>query len=133
MEIEWKYVKSLDNTTVVKTFLKNHNIDLPAELVKMIESFNGGRPSNKTVVTSTGHEYVFKSLLSYNSGDIETIYDIYPVFEKMNLFPIGSDSAGNYVCYDLNSKLMVLYIHEEESTERITLFEAMGILGIEND
>lgn len=120
MDITWKYVKPLDRTDAVQNYLEENNIVLPQKLIHIMESYNGGRPSVKRLVTSEGTEYAFKSLLSYNEGDKETIYSIYPeVFKNTPLFPIGSDGAGNFVCYQMNTKTYVLWNHENNLEEHI--------------
>ena len=127
MEITWKYVKPLANADAVKCFLKEHNVVLPQGLVDIIEAYNGGRPSEKDIITADEREYVFKSLLSYNANDLENIYDVYPLFEKCGLFPIASDAAGNFICYDAKLEVLVLYCHESEDTERIVKAAALGV------
>ena len=117
----WKYVKPLKNRSAVNDFLSKYNVALPKELIQIIETYNGGRPSIKDIHTSTGREYVFKSLLSYNPGDKETIYSVYPdLFKKSDLFPIGTDAAGNFICYEINSKQYILLNHETNAKEIIS-------------
>ena len=121
MDITWKYVKPLNDSTAVNCFLDKYNVSLPTSLIEIIEKFNGGRPSEKTILTADAHEYVFKSLLSYNRTDQETIYSIYPdLFKETDWFPFASDAAGNFICYDLKKKKCVLYNHETERGEDIT-------------
>lgn len=121
MEITWKYVKPLKDPKAVKDFLDKYGIELPASLIDIMEKYNGGRPSEKTVITETQREYVFKSMLSYNSDDKETIYSIYPdLFKETDWFPFASDAAGNFICYDLRQKKCVLYNHETDRGEFIT-------------
>ena len=99
MLITWKYVKKLEDNTSVKNFLNEYNITLPEKIVNLLEEYNGGRPSEKGIITNTKREYVFKSLLSYNKNDKETIYNVYPdLFKEVPLYPIGTDSAGNFIC-----------------------------------
>ena len=118
--MNWKYVKPLKNELAVQTFLNQCNVILPDELVSVIETYNGGRPEEKEIVTDAGREYVFKSLLSYNQDDKETIYTIYPeLFIDSYLFPIGSDSAGDFICYDLKKQRLVLLNHETNKIEII--------------
>ena len=113
MDITWKYVKKLNDKDAVKKFLKKHNILLPEKIVKLLEQYNGGRPSEKSIFTSDNREHVFKALLSYNINDLESIYSIYPaVFNDTNLYPIGTDPAGNYVCYDYVNKKFMFLDHE---------------------
>lgn len=120
MDNTWKYVKPLKRADAVQNYLEENHIDLPQKLIHIMETYNGGRPSVKRLVTSKGTEYAFKALLSYNEGDKETIYNIYPVlFKNTPLFPIGSDGAGNFVCYQMNSKTYVLWNHETILEEQI--------------
>lgn len=120
MNTVWKYVKPLEEEEAIKTFLAEKNINLPGTLITLLERYNGGRPSDKDFETKSGREYVFKSLLSYNRGDRETIYDVYDaLFSDKTLFPIGSDAAGNIVCYNTVTGRYELYNHETDSTEEI--------------
>ena len=120
MEVKWKYVKPLESKAIVRDFLTIHQIELPREMVSIIEKNNGGRPSNKRIVTVSQKEYVFNSLLSYNKKDLETIYMVFPdVFKGTTLYPIGTDPAGNFICYDYKAKYYVFYDHELNLTERI--------------
>lgn len=120
MEDNWKYVKTLENRDAVRLFLEKYRIDLPRFIVQTIETYNGGRPSNKHIFTSANREYVFKTLLSYNKNDKETIYSVYPEpFRKLGLFPIASDTAGNYVCFDVTNRNWVLYNHESDQVESV--------------
>ena len=120
MEITWKYVKPLVDSNCIRTFLKEHKIILPNGLIDILEKNNGGRPDNRDIRTIEGKEYVFKSMLSYNLEDKETIYMVYPeLFEDTGLYPIASDAAGNFICYDLKTKKYKLYNHETGVAEDI--------------
>lgn len=120
MALTWKYVKPLNDTMAVKTFLNQNNISLPKSLVEILEKYNGGRPSDKLILTETNREYVFKSILSYNEDDKETIYNIYKdLFKQSDCFPFASDAAGNFICYDMKKGKFVLYNHETCHTEEI--------------
>ena len=120
MDITWKYVKPLEDREAVNNFLNQHSLKLPQSLISVIEKHNGGRPSEKTIVTEANKEYVFKSLLSYNNDDLENIYSIYSdSFKKMQLYPLGSDAAGNFICFDYGNDKYVLLNHETNETDRI--------------
>ncbi len=112
MNIEWKYVKPLHDKNSVQFFLKQNNIVLPSHIVTVIEKYNGGRPSDKLIKTADGREHVFKSLLSYNDDDLETVYDIYPLFKNTSYYPLASDPAGNFICYDVKTEHCYFYNHE---------------------
>ncbi len=119
-EVTWKYVKPLKNENVVDEFLNKYKVVLPMPLVQCLIAYNGGRPSEKLFYTNNGNEYVFKSLLSYNADDVECIYKVYPhLFRGTSLYPIGTDSAGNFVCYDTINEWYVLLKHETSQQEKL--------------
>jgi len=121
-ELTWKYVKPLKSDGAVTDFLRAHNIFLPESLVACITKNNGGRPSEKLFDTDKGKEYVFKSLLSYNEGDLDCIHSFFPVlFEGTSLYPIGTDSSGNFICYDTAKGNYILLNHESNTRELISL------------
>ena len=120
MEKNWKYVKPLEDKDAVKEFLRKYHINLPKSMIEILETYNGGRPADKRILTTAKREYVFKTLLSYNKNDKETIYSMYPEpFRKLGLYPIASEAAGNYVCYDVTTRNWVLYNHERDRVERV--------------
>ena len=120
MEKNWKYVKPLEDSDSVRAFLKKYRINMPKSMIETLETYNGGRPADKRILTSAKREYVFKTLLSYNENDKETIYSVYPdPFRKLGLYPIASEAAGNYVCYDVTNRNWVLYNHEVDRVERV--------------
>jgi len=116
--LTWKYVKPLNEEKVVEDFLVNNHISLPGEIIGCIKENNGGRPSKDTFDTSKRKEREFKALLSYNKTDKETIYSCYPnVFKSKGLFPIASDSAGNFICVDVNGGNSIVFFELESATE----------------
>lgn len=120
--LEWKYVKKLNNQQSVKNFLKKYNVELPKSLISSIEKNNGGRPSKKIFDTNDSKEYVFKALLSYNENDAENIYAVYPdLFVGTDLYPIGTDSSGNFICFNLKQHDYVLLNHETNNVEKIIM------------
>lgn len=118
--ITWKYIKPLADSKVINQFLNKYNISLPEELIKCLKEHNGGRPSNPVFNTEETKECVFKALLSYNEGDYETIYMVYPhLFKNKPLYPIGVDAAGNFICYHCANREYVLWKHEDNLVEKI--------------
>ena len=121
-ELTWKYIKPLKCDGAVTDFLRAHNISLPESLLSCIITNNGGRPSKKRFDTTLGKDYVFKSLLSYNEDDLDCIYKFFPtLFEGSHLYPIGTDAAGNFICYDTSNQNYVLLNHETNTQEQIIL------------
>ncbi len=115
----------LKNPDAVEMFLKKHHVRIPTELVKCLSQNNGGRPSEKDFNTNCGKGYVFKSLLSFNEEDKESIYKFYPdMFRGTNLFPFAMDSTGYFICYEMKLRKYVLWKHETDTVEVIWMPES---------
>lgn len=114
-EIIWKYVKPLKNANAIDVFEKEHAVSFPADLREILFKNNGGRPSLKYYDTKTEKDKEFKTLLSFNEEDIETVYKHYPLdTSDKSLIPFASDPAGNYFVLKDNS--IYLWNHESDST-----------------
>lgn len=119
-KIVWKRVKPLKDAEAVKAFLEQKEIVLPEALLEYMTRNNGGRPSVCEFATEKREGYVFQCLLSWNADDSVNVYDVFThLFEGGSLFPIGLESAGNVVCYDLVKKEYVLWSHEDGTCEKI--------------
>lgn len=114
-EIIWKYVKPLKNANAIEVFEKEHAVSFPADLREILFKNNGGRPSLKYYDTKTEKDKEFKTLLSFNEEDIETVYKHYPLdTSDKSMIPFASDPAGNYFVLKDNS--IYLWKHESDST-----------------
>lgn len=93
----WKYVKPLEDAHLIETFEKSHGISFPADLKEILRKYNGGRPPQKLYDTAMEKNKEFKTLLSFNRGDVENIYKYYPLESSDRLLvPFASDPAGNF-------------------------------------
>ncbi len=131
--LTWKYVKELKDKQSVKKYLAEKGISLDSKLIETIETNNGGRPSSKVFDTSDAKERMFKSLLSYNKDDLETIFDNYNDendIKKNGLFPFAIDPAGSYICVDLKDNSIVYFDTDVEKKELIakTFAEFLNML-----
>ncbi|WP_296689498.1 SMI1/KNR4 family protein [Treponema sp. UBA6852] len=114
-EITWKYVKPLKNTNAIEAFEKEHSVSFPLDLREILSKYNGGRPSLKYFDTKTEKDKEFKTLLSFNKEDIETIYKHYPLDSSDDkIVPFASDPAGNY--FVIKDGKVCLWNHENDST-----------------
>lgn len=121
-DLTWKYVKELKNENLIENFEIENLVKLPFNLVECIKKYNGGRPNRKIFDTEVSKERVFKSLLSYNHDDLETVYLASEVLknEGQKLIPIASDPSGNYICYNPEKKYIELWLHETNTSEKIS-------------
>jgi len=119
--IHWKYVKPLINKAAVEDFEKKYNVSFPSDLKQGIKVNNGGRPDKSTFDTNKTTERVFKTLLSFNEEDVETIYKYFPIIHReiTSLLPFASDPGGNFLC--LKDGKVVLYLHEIGDIESVAI------------
>lgn len=118
-EIIWKYVKALKNVDAVDNFEEKHSVVFPKDLKEIILKYNGGRPSYKYFNTDSEKDKEFKTLLSFNEDDIETIYKHYPLDSNdKTLLPFASDPAGNY--FVVKDNKICLWNHETDSCKVIS-------------
>ena len=120
-ELKWKYVKALKNEDSIAVFEQVIGCEIPTDIKVCVINNNGGRPTRKVFDTDLSKERVIKSLLSYNTDDLETVFDAYSVIstESKSLVPIASDPAGNYICFEKYTKAIVLWLHETNGVEKI--------------
>lgn len=114
-ELSWKYVKELKDKAVIDVFEKEHGFSFPKDLKDILLKYNGGRPSLNYFDTKTEKDKEFKTLLSFNESDIETIFKCYPLDSADNtLIPFASNSGGDY--FVLKDGDIYLWKHENDTT-----------------
>ncbi|MBV4450361.1 SMI1/KNR4 family protein [Clostridium sporogenes] len=120
--LTWKYVKPLKNDNAVECFEADNGFKLPPDIISYIKQNNGGRPDKKIFDTEVSKGRLLKSLLSFNKDDLETVYDAIDILKNENtkLVPIATDPGGNYICYHTIHHDIVLWLHETNTTERIS-------------
>ena len=117
-KINWKYVKRLQSEATVSEFEKAVGVVFPEDLRFAILNFNGGRPSLKYYDTNGQNDREFKTLLSFNENDSETIHRHYPLDSvDKTLIPFASDPAGNY--FVLKNGRIGLWDHESDNVQII--------------
>ena len=113
--ITWKYVKPLENPIAVDEFERLHGVTFPDDLKCALVANNGGRPSLRYYDLPNDKDKEFKTLLSFNVEDKETIYKRYPIdSEDKSLLPFASDSAGNL--FVIKEGGIWLWKHENDAT-----------------
>lgn len=117
-ELTWKYIKPT-TAKKIKDVEDKIKIKLPKDVKDVILKYNNGRPSLDTFDTDKSKGHQFKKLLSFNKEDKENVYTAISALSKENkkIFPIGSDSSGNYIAISNNK--VVFYMHETGKTENI--------------
>jgi hypothetical protein len=117
--ITWKYVKALTTATAIEDFEKANDFSFPQDLKQCIKTNNGGRPSKNVFDTAKSKERVFKTLLSFNPADVESIQKYFPTVRAENhaLVPFASDPFGNFLC--MQNGEVVLFLHETGAIEPV--------------
>ena len=133
MAITWKYVSPLKDSSEVDVLELKYCYMLPEDLKECIVKNNAGVPSLSTLDLGENKEMVFGGLLSFNEGDVDSIYDYISLFETddgkgLKMFPFALDPAGNFFCIE-NGKV-VFYDHEMDKTTVIcnTFTEFLNML-----
>lgn len=113
---EWKYVKVLKDTLSIEKFESAHGISFPKDLKEILLKYNGGRPPLKYFDVGSEKDKEFKTLLSFNESDIETIYKCYPLDSAdKTLIPFASAPNGDY--FVIKDNVVYLWNHE---TDKVT-------------
>lgn len=111
--MECKYVKSLKDKNSLIEFQKLYSYVFPRAYVIFVMKNNGGRPDKKSFVTAQNSERVLKSFLSFNSDDIENIWDMVGLVYKQSLIPFAIDNFGNLLCFDKNTDSIIFWREED--------------------
>lgn len=116
--MEWKYVKQLKDIQAIEKIELMSKIKIPISLKQIIVNYNGGRPEKNIFNTECSKEKVLKSLISYNKGDRENIYNYANYFIK-GLLPFAITEFGDIICLNSKNNKIELYLHELDKYEKI--------------
>lgn len=113
MDITWKYMIEVSNTSVFEEIEKERRIPFPKELKEFILKTNAATPSKYNFMVGND-ERVFGSVLSFNRNDSDTdsVFVALAAINDKNLIPFGIDPFGNYICYSINDNTIVFWNHE---------------------
>ena len=122
MAITWKYKTDVSDISVFEEIKQKYGISVPDELKEFILKTNAATPSRYNFMVGN-NERVLGAVLSFNHGEVDTdsVFTALDVMDNKKLMPFGVDPFGNYICYLLESKMIVFWDHE---TGR---YEATGI------
>ena len=118
--ITWKYVKPLVDPKAIERFESAHAVQFPKDLKEVFKAYNGGRPLLKYYDLGEIKDKEFKTLLSFNEADRETIYKAFKKIESDDhrmMIPFASDSAGNF--FVVQSDGIYLWLHEIDKVVKI--------------
>lgn len=120
--MKWKYIKALENDNFIDEFETEYKCKLPKDFRQWIKANNAGRPELSVFDSDITVERTIKKLLSFDSGDIENIWEENTKLQETNktLIAFANDSFGNYICFDSKNNI-VFFEHETEKIEKIAL------------
>ena len=120
--MKWKYIKPLESENRIEEYETITNYTFPEDYKDFIRNNNGGRPERRVFDTEKSEGRSFKSLLSYNHNDRETVWKIYN-WNKNELggmyIPFATDDSGNLICFEKISNGIVFINTDDLSVERI--------------
>lgn len=97
----------------IKFLEKSFCIELPNDYKENILLLNGKSYIYTYILHSKLGELDFSGFISLNKEDEYNIYDIYgKVIESLRYFPFADTDFGDYYCFDLDKKKIVLWNHE---------------------
>lgn len=100
--VTWNNVKPLKETDAIEKFENKYGFEFPFNFKSFVEKYNGGSPSLKHFdLPFTKDTKEFKSLLSFNKNDPDSIYKTYDRLDsKLNIIPVASCSNGDYIVFE---------------------------------
>lgn len=116
--MEWKYVKPLNDNSIIGYIEKTYNVEIPTYLKELITKYNGGRPEKRLFNTQNSKERVLQGLISFNKEDKSNIF-IYEELLKKGYIPFAITEFGDLVFINNENKSVGLYLHENETIEKI--------------
>lgn len=119
--MEWFSVRTPINRSDVDRLETQLKIILPEDYKSQIGPINGGALRNTYIKLPRLGEVPYSRNVSLHKGATAGIYDLLPIFncEEITLFPFASVGNGDYFCFDLEAKNVVLYLHELQSTRYV--------------
>lgn len=118
--MEWKFETKTDIEKIEK-FAKALDYALRDDAESFLLEHNNGRPVKCAFDTQKTKERTIKKVLSYNSEDIENVYDFESVFKDsgLGLYPFATDSFGNFICFRKSDNTLVFWSLEDDGVEHI--------------
>lgn len=118
MALTWKYKIEVSDISVFEKIEKMRNILIPDELKTFILETNAATPSKYNFMVGN-IERVLGAVLSFNYEDDETdsIFTALTAINNKDLIPFGIDPFGNYICYSIETNMVVFWDHETENIE----------------
>lgn len=97
---------------------KDLKITLPEDYKSQIGPLNGGALRDAYIKLPRLGKIPYSRNVSLHRGAKAGIYDLVGIFngDSIKLFPFAGVGNGDYFCFDLDARAVVLYLHETQST-----------------
>lgn len=116
INIDWMYVHPLKSPSLIEEFEKQFNFNFPNEYKECVLKYNDGFPSNKYKFdTEKTREHVFKTLLSFNKKDEETIWNFNNIndeYLRNTYIAFAIDFYENKIAFNKDDNSIHLIYHE---------------------
>lgn len=134
-KIEWRYIKTSISKEDIVMVENKIGFPLPRDFVKIVMTYNGGRPRPNRFNTKTTTGRVLKAFLSLHSNDQGSVFSVLEwVGDRLeeNIVPFAEDPAGNYLCFkhSIKNTKIIFWDHEKDESEIVcdSITELMGSL-----
>lgn len=114
--MQWSYGKNTVTEQHIHEMEEYFRCKLPEEYRYTLILYHGARPSRKVFHTETVHGRMIKSFLTISREYPGNVYDVCDwLKDKLprNLIPFASDPFGNYLCFDKDHSMRIVFWNHE--------------------
>ena len=119
--MEWLSIRKTLSYSEIEHLEKELKIKLPEDYKNLIGAINGGALKNAYITHPILGEVAYSRNVSLSRDARTNIFELIPIINHGDLryFPFGSVGNGDYFCFDLQQKMIVLYVHERMETRDV--------------
>lgn len=112
--MNWLSIKKVLSDKELMELENELGITLPADYKDIIGEINGGALKNAVIQHPKVGTIAYSRNVSLNKEAKANIFELLPLFNDdiIRYFPFASVGNGDYYCFDLSNKQVVLYMHE---------------------
>lgn len=119
--MNWYDVKHPMSERDIVQVEKKLKVQLPEDYKNIIGKINGGALPFAYINHPVLGEIAYSRNVSLSKKDKGNIYGIYGIMKRdgKNIFPFGHVGNGDYFCFDLQKKEVVLWEHETDQADYV--------------
>lgn len=113
--MKWKFVIPLQTEDLINRYEEFSGYKFPDTFKEIVKNFNAGKPENWIIDLESGNRILVKKLLSFNTDDKDSIWNIIP---EEDILPFMIDAFGNHICFNKNNN-EIIYVQKSGIKEYI--------------